>query len=189
MYSQKIAKQVDKLIVSDIDAEAIKTIQNQLKSIDNIDYLVMDGIDKDQFRSKIDTIVLINLIEHIKDDRLMIEQCYDILNTAGRLIIFAPAFQWLFSNYDRQAGHYRRYNKSMFQVILPDYFQIEKIQYFNKIGFFGWLINKYSKSHINSKSTNTQIQLYDKMIPFLKYFDYLIPFIGQSIIVIATKKN
>lgn len=189
IYSKKIAKQVQRLIVSDIDAEAIKTIQNQLQSINNIDYLVMDGINENQLPAKVDTIILVNVIEHIKNDRLLIDQCYNALNSSGRIVIFAPAFNLLFSNYDKQAGHYRRYTKSLCHDLLQDHFKIQKIRYFNKVGFFGWLLNKYSKSHINSKSTNTQIQLYDKMIPFLKYADYLIPFIGQSLIAVGTKRD
>lgn len=189
IYSKKIAKLVHKLIVSDIDVGAIEIIKEHLKSINNIDYVVMDGVDNSKLPFQIDTIIAINIIEHIKNDDTFIKSCYEILKLNGRLIIFAPAFQMLFSNYDRQAGHYRRYTKSQFRILLQNHFTIEKMHYFNKIGFWGWLVNKYSKSHINSKSTHSQIKLYDKLIPFLKYFDYLIPFIGQSVIVIATKKT
>lgn len=189
IYSKKIAGLTEQLIVSDIDALAIERIAAELVSLKNIEYLVMDGIDVDRLSSKVHNVILINLLEHIKDDALFLRICHNILYPEGQLIIFTPAFPCLFSNYDKEAGHYRRYTKRTLRELLREQFTIKKIRYFNAIGFFGWLFNKYAQSHIQSPRTDMQIKLYDRVIPLLKYVDYLLPFWGQSLLVIATKKE
>ncbi|MDI6786233.1 MAG: class I SAM-dependent methyltransferase [bacterium] len=188
-YSKKIIADVTELIVSDIDPNAIENMKNELSAYDNIHCLVMNGVQKDQLNKNVDNIILINVLEHIEDDNRLIKQSCECLNPEGKLIIFIPAFEMLYSHLDKQAGHYRRYTKKSILRLLIDDFEIEYMKFFNAIGFFGWLANKYTCSKINSKTTNMQVSLYNKLIPIIKYFDHLLPFIGQSLVVVATKKE
>lgn len=189
-FTRKIINHVDKLIVSDIDQVAVDKITNELRNLKEIKYLVMNGIEEDKLKEQVDNIILINLLEHIENDTEFISQCYKSLKHNGKLILFLPAFELLYSELDKQAGHFRRYTKKkIINLLNKNGFRINKIRYFNSIGFFGWLVNKYTKSKLNSKTTNVQVVLYDKMIPILKHFDYLLFFIGQSLVVLATKKE
>ena len=60
-----------------------------------------------------DTILYIDVIEHIENDRLELENVKNLLKPNGHLIVLVPAYQYLFSEFDKAIGHYRRYNKSM----------------------------------------------------------------------------
>lgn len=185
-YSKRIAAIVDDLIVSDIDPLAINRIQNELHTIHNVRYLTMDGIDNNQLNEKVNNIVLINVLEHIEKDKDFLVQCKSSLTPDGLIIIFVPAFQLLYSCMDKEAGHFRRYRRdTLTQMMQGLGFRIKHARYFNSVGFFGWYANKLLNSGIHAKNTNMQISLYNKLIPILKNVDYLLPFIGQSVLIIG----
>ena len=68
------------------------------------------------YKSKYDTIIYLDVLEHIRDDEKEILSAYKRLKKNGNLIISVPAFQYLFTDYDRKIGHYRRYDKKSFRV-------------------------------------------------------------------------
>jgi SAM-dependent methyltransferase len=186
-FSSLLLPRVQKLVIADIDPNAIARIRQTLSG-DNISYLVMDGVDRDKLGAPVDNIVLLNVLEHIGDDAGFVARCRDSLNPGGKLIVFVPAFQVLFSRMDREAGHHRRYSRAQLSAVLRD-FDIESIRYFNAVGFFGWLANKWMDSAVNGDNTNAQIRLYDRMIPYLKHVDRVVPFLGQSLLAIATRRG
>ncbi|MCB0396708.1 MAG: class I SAM-dependent methyltransferase [Flavobacteriales bacterium] len=59
-----------------------------------------------------DAVLLMDVIEHIDNDQAFLEACLDHLKPGGRVLINVPAFQWLYSRYDKEDGHVRRYNKN-----------------------------------------------------------------------------
>lgn len=61
--------------------------------------------------AKYDTIIYIDVLEHIEDDRSEMERAKSLLKPGGRLIVLSPAYQFLYSPFDAAIGHYRRYNK------------------------------------------------------------------------------
>lgn len=88
-------------------------------------------------KCKYDTILYLDVLEHIKDDKKEILKAYSKLKKNGYLVISVPAFQYLYTNYDRKIGHYKRYNKKFFNQLLPklkikDY----SMSYFDSIGYF-----------------------------------------------------
>lgn len=67
-----------------------------------------------------DTILCVNVLEHIEDDATAIRRMDQILAADGHTLILVPAHQWLYGEYDRLDGHYRRYNKRMFADLVRD---------------------------------------------------------------------
>ena len=94
-----------------------------------------------QFESSFDSVVSSEVIEHLKDDVLALEIIYYVLKPNGVIVVDTPAFNFLYSRNDKKIGHYRRYTKKSLKEILEKAgFKVEKIRYWNLIGFFGWLI-------------------------------------------------
>ncbi|WP_315819590.1 class I SAM-dependent methyltransferase [Paraflavitalea speifideaquila] len=56
-----------------------------------------------------DTIVALNVVEHIEDDKKAIDNCVQLLKPGGQLVVLVPAFQSLYNLFDEELGHYRRY--------------------------------------------------------------------------------
>jgi 2-polyprenyl-3-methyl-5-hydroxy-6-metoxy-1,4-benzoquinol methylase len=136
-----------------------------------------------------DTVFALNVIEHIFDDTLALKNCYKLLNKKGQLIILVPSYQKLFNNFDKELGHYRRYNKeSLSRIFIKNEYQIVHKQYFNFIGIFGWYItgNLLKKEAI----PEGQMKLYNFLVPFFKVIDKIIfNTAGLSVISVGKKIN
>ncbi len=140
---------------------------------------------------KYDTVMCLNVLEHIEQDRGAIQGMIGALQSGGHLMIFVPAFQFLYSEMDKLAGHYKRYTKADFRLLFAGMpVQIVKSHYFNALGGIGWWINKLNKPKtLNDPSVNGQLAFFDKwLIPVARVFDFVMrPFFGQSLVVIIRK--
>ncbi len=124
------------------------------------------------------------MLEHIKTDAAEITKAADLLNPGGHIIILAPAFQSLYSPFDKAIGHYRRYNRKMLKAIRPANMRCISSRYYDSIGYFASLMNKiFLKQKYPSQK---QIMFWDKwMIPVSRVTDKMVfHSFGKSIITI-----
>lgn len=137
---------------------------------------------------KYDTIIYIDVIEHIEKDKEEIERASALLNKGGKLIILVPAHQYLYSPFDKAIGHFRRYNKKRLQEVIPVGIQKKKIFYLDCLGLFASLMNKWFLK--KDYPTLQQVKFWDQMIvPVSKCIDPLIGFsTGKSLIGIWQKE-
>lgn len=81
-------------------------------------------------KSKVEIICAFDVIEHISDDNLFIQTCYDSLDLGGKLFVAVPSFQFLWSKEDESAGHYRRYSrKQLIKLIESNGFNVKYCSY------------------------------------------------------------
>lgn len=135
-----------------------------------------------------DTIVLVNVLEHIEDDRRAAHGLYRALKPHGTLLIFVPALPFLYSELDRIYGHFRRYRrKELRDCIESAGFRIEKLCYFDSAGMFPWwLLNTVmGKTSFNQ----SLLSVYDKLfVPPTKFVESLLsPPFGKNLILVASK--
>jgi len=188
IYTKLLLAISNKVIATDIDQKAVININTELSPNFPVKAILMDGIDTDRINEQINNIVAINVIEHIDRDDSFIRDCYSVLSPSGRLIIFAPAFPSLYSKIDKEAGHFRRYHRADIErLLINNGFKLLYSHYFNFIGFWGWLINKYLGSGINASITNSQITVFDKLVNLFKCFEIFSVFCGQSILLVGEK--
>jgi hypothetical protein len=88
------------------------------------------------------TIIYIDVLEHIEDDRGELEACAAHLRTGGRVIVLAPAHAWLFSPFDRAVGHYRRYSKSRLARLTPARLELVSAFYLDSVGMLASAANR-----------------------------------------------
>lgn len=131
---------------------------------------------------KFDTILYIDVLEHIQDDKGELDQVAKLLKPGGRIIILSPAHNYLYTPFDRAIGHYRRYNKKALLSVKPEGTKVETIFYLDSLGMFASLGNKLLLK--SEKPTETQIQFWDKrLVPMSRIVDRLVMNrIGKSII-------
>jgi hypothetical protein len=154
----------------------------------HVEIRIMDGIDPAKLMEPVDNIVAINIIEHIRNDKEFIRHSSSMLNKGGRLVIFAPAFPFLFSQIDKEAGHYRRYTKDdLSDLLKSNGLELLFLHYFNFVGFWGWMLNKYTKSGVDSNTTNYQVHAFNKFVWLFRLFDVFSRWCGQSVIAVAEK--
>ncbi len=88
-----------------------------------------------------DTAVLINVLEHIPDDVAALKDIYRGLRRGGTVAIFVPAHEALYSEFDHQIGHQRRYRRSTLAGALTQAgFEIDELRYVNLPGLLAWFL-------------------------------------------------
>lgn len=129
-----------------------------------------------------DTILYIDVLEHIEDDKAEIAIASKHLNKNGKIIILAPAHSWLFSRFDKNIGHYRRYNKHSLNTLAPKNLKLLKMEYLDSIGLILSLFNRILLK--NPTPSINQIRTWDTfIIPLSLFFDKVFNYnIGKSIL-------
>ena len=149
-------------------------------------------VNLDSLNGEFDLIYSLNTLEHIFDDVEILKKINSKLKDDGKIFLYLPAFNWLFSSMDRKTGHFRRYNKKSIEKKLNQSgFKIEKIKYSDFLGVFITLIY-ILKDKIKTNNGNIskfQVELYDKIFFFCKFLDiFFSPFVGKNLFVVASKK-
>lgn len=137
-------------------------------------------------RYRFDTVVCINVLEHIEDDRAALANFFSVLQPGGRVVIFVPAHMALYGSVDRQLEHCRRYSRSELRRKLTEAgFTIEVLSEMNLIGIAGWWLNNRGQQRVSPK----QIALYDKLIvPLAERMERMVPMpMGLSIVAVGRK--
>lgn len=138
-----------------------------------LDFVVYEDLRKISDK-KFDFIYTLNVLEHIEDDKNVLLLLKSMMKSNSKLFIYVPAFQILYSSFDKEIGHFRRYSKKKLTKFLTDNgFEIINAKYMDCIGFllalFYKLINKK-----NGKINAFQIIIFDKFLfPLGKIFDIL----------------
>jgi len=136
-----------------------------------------------------DSIIYVNVLEHIEDDARELAAVYETLALKGRIFVFVPALPALYGNFDREVGHFRRYVKPELEKKCREAgFKILKSSYFDIAGIVPWWI-KYQVLKA-SKLDQGSIRLYDKFaVPITRAIESAItPPIGKNILLIAAKE-
>ena len=137
---------------------------------------------------KYDTIIYLDVIEHIKNDAQEIKKAFKALKRDGYLIIAVPAFQHLYSNFDRDINHYKRYNKEDFKKILTN-IKYKKVVmfYYDTIGYILSLMSKLFVSDYK-KNFEKKIVFWDSLIFISRILDKItFRSFGKSLLVFIKK--
>jgi hypothetical protein len=135
-----------------------------------------------------DTILYIDVLEHIRDDAVELEDAGCHLVQGGVIIVLSPAHPFLFSPFDRAIGHYRRYNRKSISGITPSRFLVEQLYYLDSVGMMTSLVNRFFlKQAVPSLN---QILFWDHYIlPISRLMDRLTGYrSGRSIVCVFRKK-
>ena len=136
-----------------------------------------------------DSVVYINVLEHIADDKQELSRAKALLVHSGRLLIVVPAHQWLYSRVDRLTGHFRRYSRrGLRQLIESSGLRCEHLRYFDSIGLVPYLVlYKWFRS---VTTTGANANIYSRLILPLSLGIYRATagqLIGKNLVAVAQK--
>jgi SAM-dependent methyltransferase len=135
----------------------------------------------------IDTIVCVNVLEHVEDDLQALKGFRAMLNgPGGRLVLVVPAVPAAYGPIDAALGHYRRYSRTRLRSVLEQAgFSIGSLRYSNPIGLLGWFFNTRIARRV--QQSDTQIKIFDRLIvPWYSQLERLVPPpIGLSLVAAA----
>jgi SAM-dependent methyltransferase len=138
---------------------------------------------------RFDTILYIDVLEHIADDRLELQRAARLLRDGGRIVVLVPAHQSLYTPFDKANGHFRRYGRQSLTACSPDDCEMTRLIYLDSVGLLASMSNRFILRR--SRPTRGQILFWDRafVLPS-RYLDRLTGHkIGKSIIAIWQKRD
>jgi SAM-dependent methyltransferase len=183
----------ERYIGIDSDQDIIEKMKDQYADTENIEFFQADITQWGHIQAlayeKADSILCVNVLEHIKDDRGALKNIAAILPWGGHVCLLVPAFQCLYGTLDSLDGHFRRYTKAMVMDRIRNLpVEIVHLYYFNMVGSLGWffkgrVLREKTQSNANYAVMNMLIPLFSKIERAIK------PFFGMSLIAILRKSS
>ncbi|MBU0613836.1 class I SAM-dependent methyltransferase [Patescibacteria group bacterium] len=184
----------EKVICLDLLSSCIDKAKKRLGHKNNITFIQGDFLNKTTLGQlnefKFDTIICMNVLEHIEADVDALNKMNALLASHGRVILMVPAGQTLYGTMDQALGHIMRYNKHNLRNKLNlAGFGVLTMRYFNSLGVIGWFLN--NKILRRTNLSLSQALFYDQVvIPILSKIENLIsPPFGMSLLAVAEKNK
>jgi SAM-dependent methyltransferase len=140
-------------LYSGLSVDGIDTDKKALENNNNVNLYLYDIYEcRTEFGEKYDVIFVFDVLEHVKNDIMFLKSCAHLLKPYGYMIINVPASNKLFSAYDWQVGHLRRYNlKEIVKLAESSGLTIDQVSYW---GFFLYFLVLMRKYYLIIKSDN-----------------------------------
>ena len=176
-------------IASDLETEHLGRLKRRLAHRPNLTVAELDAAHADHyspFARLVDTVICLNVVEHIQDDLGALKNIYSVLENGGTAIILVPHGQNLYGTLDKALGHWRRYSEAQLRERMEQAgFTIERILHFNRISRPGWWFNgRVLKRRVISRF---QLSNFDRGVWLWRRLDSWLPWNPTSIIAIGRK--
>ena len=179
----------DRLVCVDQDPFYVEMISRRFGHLENLRAfqgdLTTDACSDEVLPEKIDTIISLNVLEHIDADRSVLEHFHRTLQPGGHAIVLVPAHPKLYTACDKTLGHIRRYTESeLTEKFTAAGFEVVSLRQFNRLGVYGWwLSGLMGKKDLSP----TQMRIYELMLPIAKLLDWTRLGPGLSMVIVGRK--
>jgi glycosyltransferase involved in cell wall biosynthesis len=179
----------DLYVASDINPQYLAYLANMALGKP---YLQIDRLDLEdeagfaRWHGEFDTVICLNVLEHVRDPLLALRNMRSALRPGGRLVLYVPQGPGLYSTLDEVLGHRCRYRKEgLAGELRATGFELEEMRDFNRVAVPGWWLN--GKLLRRREFGRLQLKLFNMMVPLLRWLDPLVPCPGLGIIAVATR--
>jgi len=176
-------------IATDFDAEHLERLAVRLSGRPKLETARLDAARPEDylpFRDLVDTIVCLNVVEHLEDDLGTLSSMYSTLQDGGRAVILVPEGPDLFNSLDKELGHQRRYTEDQLRRRMTEAgFAVEAMLRFNRISRPGWWLNGsvLRRRYIS----RFQLKQFDRLVWLFSRIDGHLPWKPTSLIAVGRK--
>ena len=176
-------------VVSDVDKIHLDYLSNLFSGNSRVSVVRLDVADDEAFGAfpeRFDTVVCLNVLEHVRDDARALANMIRSLRSGGRLCLLVPRNPALYGTLDQALDHHRRYTeKDLGRKLGEAGFVVEKTFTFNRVVVPAWYVN----SRLLKRKTFSKIQLkiFDSLVWIWRAIDRVFPWRGISLVAIARK--
>lgn len=172
------------------DPDMVKVLKKKKSSGVFPDHtVILQGTIETLSAPEFDTILYIDVLEHIEKDREELQKASELLLPGGKLIVLSPAFHQLYSPFDKAIGHFRRYDKKTLKAIAPGSLRLIRMRYLDIVGMIlSWGNRWITRKPYPGKG---QIHFWDRfLVPLSRILDGLTGFsLGRSILAVWEKEK
>lgn len=176
---------------SDLDAEHVERLAVRFASNPRIRTLRLDAAGDSGFeplKGAVDSVVCLNVLEHVEDDRTGFRNLYDVLEPGGRAVVLVPRGMGLYGTLDEVLGHCRRYTRAELDARMREAgFDVERIFDFNRLTVIGWWVN--GRLLRRRSFGRFQLAVFDRMVWLWKRLERVLPWGGVSLIAVGRKRD
>ncbi len=193
IYTPKLMRH-GQIVAADLDEWCLRDIQRRFPDIECHQIDLAQAADFEPLQKQpCDSVVCLNVLEHIEDDAAALSNLRSALRPGGRLILYVPAMPALFGTLDEAAGHFRRYRrKQLIALVEHAGFRVIRARYQNAVSAVGWWLNGrvLRQRNLSAESMSRQIRAFDRyLLPVARVVDPLTrSFVGQSLLVCGEKR-
>lgn len=184
-FSEQFLPRLDRLVVSDNDPYCVSQLRERYQSDPGVEVLELALPMKVQVSKPVDTVVAMNVLEHIADDVKALQCLADATVPGGRIIIWVPGYMQLFGEFDRKVGHVTRYTpKTLRSSMERAGLRPEVVRPINFVGGVAWwlTVRKRGVTYPDPKI----VKIYDRtVVPVTRVIDKLHPPFGQTVLGVA----
>jgi SAM-dependent methyltransferase len=180
------------VVATDPDPAYLAVLEQRMENEESVAVrsLKLPKLDEESWKAeRLDTAVLLNILEHVEEDQESLDGLAKILTPGGRIVIFVPAVHALHGSLDKALSHFRRYSAPELREKLERAgLEVEEMKYCNFVGMFGWWF--YSRVVKRQVLPAFQVRAFDLLVPILSRLERLVPPPrGQSLLAVARKER
>jgi SAM-dependent methyltransferase len=177
---------LDYLVVSDNDPYCVDELRKRYAGNPDVDVLSLSLPAKIDIRRPVDTVVLMNVLEHVAEDVTALRDLAGVTKPGGRIVIWVPGYMQLYGDFDRKVGHVTRYTpKTLGATIAAAGLSIEVLKPVNFLGGIAWwlAVRRGGAGYPHPRL----VKLYDRIVvPATRFIERLVrPPFGQTVFAVA----
>jgi len=176
-------------VAADIASEHLAKLREKFGQAPNVEIRYCDLTQPETFEplnGEMDSVVCLNVLEHIEDDMLGLRNIHSSLRSGGQAVVLVPHDNAIFGTLDTALGHYRRYSHDELQQKMEQSgFRVKRILEFNRVSRPAWYV---SGRVLKRRALGTgQMILFDRLVWLMRKVDARLPWPPTSIIAIGEK--
>jgi SAM-dependent methyltransferase len=187
--SALIVESATRVVLSDMESHYLEALEKRFGGDDRVTvarYDLESAPSPEIARRRFDTIVAVNVIEHIRDDEGLVAALGGLLKPGGELVVYVPACPGAYGTLDGALGHHRRYTPATLTKLLSTAgLETEPPSYINLFGLLGWMLN--GRVLRRERLSPWQLSVFERLVPLFRIEDRIRLPIGLGIYTAARK--
>jgi SAM-dependent methyltransferase len=185
-FAEQFVDKVDRLVVSDGDPYCVKHLGEKFgdqPQVEVIDFLLPDQVPLEK---PVDTVVAMNVLEHVTEDVEALRQLAAVVVPGGRIVIWVPGYMQLYGDFDRKVGHVTRYTpKTLRETVTKAGLEIEVLKPINLLGGIAWWF-AVRVAGVGAPRPRI-VKIYDTLVvPTTRFLERIVrPPFGQTVFCVA----
>lgn len=178
---------LDRLVLTDVDPEALRALRARFPGA-GVEVVGLDLDGQAELDTLVDSVVAVNVLEHIEDDVAALRALARLVRPGGTLVLWVPGYMWLYGGFDRRVGHHRRYTPATLQAAATAAgLAVDACHPVNLLGALAWWVA------VRLGGTGTPrpglVRAYDRLVvPATRFLERRVrPPFGQSVLCVARR--
>ncbi len=187
-FSAQFEGRFDRLVVSDNDSYCVEQLRKRYEGREDVEVLKLALPCDIPVSAPVDTVVAMNVLEHIEKDTEALRCLSSALVPGGRVVLWVPGYQQLYGDFDRKVGHVRRYTPATLSHAVQEAgLEIEVCKPINFLGGLAWwfAVRKGGAGYPDPKL----VRIYDRtVVPLTRAIERVVtPPFGQTVLCVARR--